>query len=114
MSLVDNANIEVAMEDSNTVSITNLAEPDKSVLDMPIDKGTQLASWIEMGDVPNIFNERTDYPWTKERPVTQHIVDEMIKSGSTLNALQKGLKRNGVEVSDSEIFLNISVHNPRK
>lgn len=114
MSLIDDTNIQTTMVDNNTLSIENTAEPDKSVLGDPISQGTQLASWIEMGDPPNIFNERDDYPWTKPNPVTEHIVDEMIKSGSTLAALQRGLKRNGVDVSNNEIFLDIKVQNPRK
>jgi hypothetical protein len=114
MSLVDDTNIKTEMVDNNTLSITNVAQPDESVLGTPIDGGTQLAYWIENGDIPNIFNDRSDYPWTKPRPVTQHVVDEMIGSGSTMSALQKGLKRNGVNVTNGEIFLDIKVNNPRK
>lgn len=96
-SLVDDANYETYVEDLK-LSVTNIAEPNDSVFGYSNSgKHYQLAEWIENGRIPNIFDNKTDYPWTKPRPVMKKVVDTLKRDGRHVNALRTGLNKRGIK-----------------
>ncbi len=99
MSLTDDENIKKEMVSDTAISISNIARPDKSVFGSSVDgKEGLLGQWIEDGSIPNVFNDRTDYPWTAPRPVIQHTKEEIEGSSSHTVAMRKGLKKRGINV----------------
>lgn len=99
MSLVDDKNIEKQTVGDNTISIRSTAKPDESVFGTTItNEEGLLAQWIEDGDIPNVFDDKTDYPWTKPRPVIQNTREEIERSGSHVGAMKNGLKRRGIDL----------------
>lgn len=100
MSLVDDANIDKTLVGATTLSVSNTAKPDDSVFGTPIygDPDGLLAQWIEDGNITNVFNNHSGYPWTKPRPVIHTTAEEIRQKKSHIKAMKQGLKKRGVDV----------------
>lgn len=98
--LLADENIIGEMLDGNTLSVRDVAVPNVSLTDPKTpytpDNDTRFASWIEEGNVPNIFNDG-NYAWMEPRPFTQNTINELERNKAHVEAMKKGLKIRGID-----------------
>lgn len=98
--LIADKNIVGEMIDTSTLAVKNVAKPNVSITMPPTDykpvTGTEFASWIEEGSVPNLWDENT-YPWNSPRRFTENTRDDLERSKRHVYALKKGLKARGID-----------------
>lgn len=77
------------------------ADPSPSVLGTPYSASgsTIFPGWVNNGEVPNIFNDRTDYPWMYSRDFIGAAIDELKSTGEVTDALAKGLNAKGIKTT---------------
>lgn len=99
-SLLDESNMEDQLLDETTLEVKNVALPSQSVMGsayVPAGR-TTFIGWIENGSVPNIFNNRTGYPWTGPRPATAHTIERLNSEKQHVQALKQGLRVKGFNI----------------
>ena len=98
--LLDKKNI-AAHAAGGVLTVKNTARPNRSLSVPPVPyappNDTQFGAWLERGEAANIFGvppERA--PWLLPRPFVATAAAELRRTGKHLDALKRGLKRQGI------------------
>ncbi len=96
-------NISSEIIEDGVLFTKNTAGPNESVFHMTYvpETSTIFPGWVNDGQVPNIFNNRTDYPWMYPRDFIASSVEELESTGKARDALAKGLESSGITVTTS-------------
>jgi hypothetical protein len=99
-TLADEGNFESEMIDDSTIAIKNVATPNDSVVGTLYNpaNGTEFMSWIEYGDVPDLWGDGSE-PWSNPRPVVGNTVKELEETEAHVKALKEGLLKKGIQIT---------------
>jgi len=82
-------NIEIVIEhDENAMHHTSIVTGE--------NVGSELADWIQRGQVPNIFNNNS-YPWTQPRPYMENTVEKLENNKGHVKELKRLLRQKGID-----------------
>ena len=95
------SNIVSELISDGLLETKDVASPSESVLHTPYgpSNSTTFPGWVNNGNVPNIFNDRTDYPWMYPRDFIGAAVNELKSTGEVKSALAAGLSADGISVT---------------
>lgn len=91
-SLLDDNNILSEQVDQNTISITDIAEPNTSVKGTD-NSGKQLMWWIEEGLIYPLAGGGV---WSEARPATANTVEDLKSTEKHVQAMKQGLRKKGI------------------
>lgn len=94
-------NIKSEIIEDGILETKNISTPSRSVYGTAYapQNSTTFSGWVNDGQVPNIFNNRTDYPWMHSRDFIGETVEELKSSGLIRKAMAEGLASTGITVT---------------